>query len=52
MSVTIEVDERTAALQRARAAQRGEHVLAHSEVVRWLRTWGTSCFRPRSSRRM
>jgi predicted transcriptional regulator len=28
----------------------GGRVLAHSEVVRWLRTWGTSHFRPWSSR--
>lgn len=84
MSATIVVDEQTARLLEARAADlgvtvseliaelarlegesvasdaktigeldrrwaravAGEGLLPHSDVVRWLRTWGTSRFRP------
>jgi hypothetical protein len=44
-------DEAIAELDRRWVAiERGQPTVAHAEVERWLKTWGTSEFRPWSQR--
>jgi hypothetical protein len=55
---TIDTDEAAASLpdglaeldRRWKVVESGHATVAHEDVVRWLRTWGTPDFRPWSER--